>query len=75
MTRTLADLLDAGHRLGVTCSACHRFRYLREARLDETLSLTALSAGLRCAACGSEDISLTEVTRDPVSGKWPAERS
>ena len=75
MTRTLADLLDAGHRLGVTCAACHRFRYMRETRLDETRPLTALSAGLRCAACGSEDVRLTEVTRDPMNGKWPAERS
>ncbi|WP_106755278.1 hypothetical protein [Pannonibacter carbonis] len=75
MTRTLADLLDAGHRLGVTCAACHRFRYLRETRLDETLTLSALSAGLRCATCGSNEITLTEVARDPANGKWPAERS
>lgn len=72
---TIKVLRDNGQRLGVRCADCHRFRYMADRRFQETETLENISADLKCARCGSENIAAEAVSRDARTGFWPAEGS
>ncbi|ADZ71035.1 hypothetical protein [Polymorphum gilvum] len=72
---TIGDLRRNGRRLGLTCTGCSRFRYMKDARFPDTVTVTAIALALRCARCGSPDVLTAAVARCSTTGHWPAERS
>jgi hypothetical protein len=72
---TIGALRTSGRRLALLCGHCHRFRYMNDTRFAESARLDELAGSMTCARCGSEDVELQAVSRDPETGFWPAERS
>jgi Zn finger protein HypA/HybF involved in hydrogenase expression len=72
---TIEMLETSDRRLGIMCSHCARFRYLKLTNyaLEDTLS--SLTRSLKCSRCGSEEVEAVAVERDDKTGYWPAERS
>ncbi len=72
---TIEMLETSDRRLGIMCSHCSRFRYLKLTNyaLEDTLS--SLSKSLKCSRCGSDEVEAVAVERDEKNGYWPAERS
>ncbi|WP_428526808.1 hypothetical protein [Roseibium sp.] len=72
---TIEMLETSDRRLGIVCSHCSRFRYLKLTNyaLEDTLS--SLTKSLKCSRCGSDEVEAIAVERDEKSGYWPAERS
>jgi len=71
----IQTLADRDQRLGIVCDHCTRFRYLNAGRYAAGTRLSAISAALTCARCGSKEVKAVAVSRDPNNGYWPAERS
>ncbi len=44
-------------------------------RFSGDQKISALSETLKCAACGSKDVSAVAVSRNTDNGYWPAESS
>lgn len=72
---TIEALLDSNRRLGIVCSHCSRFRYMKAARYALDQKLSEVSASLTCSRCGSDEVNAVAVGRDAETGFWPAERS
>jgi hypothetical protein len=72
---TIEMLENSDRRLGIVCSHCSRFRYLKLTNyaLEDTLS--SLTKSLKCSRCGSDEVEAIAIERDEKSGYWPAERS
>jgi DNA-directed RNA polymerase subunit RPC12/RpoP len=72
---TVEMLETSDRRLGIVCSHCSRFRYLKLTNyaLEDTLS--SLTKSLKCSRCGSDEVEAIAIERDEKSGYWPAERS
>ncbi len=72
---TIGDLARSGRRLGLYCTACGRFRYMKADHLAADQNVRALAKGLSCIRCRSVDVATRPVRRDAQSGYWPAESS
>ncbi|WP_269583011.1 hypothetical protein [Roseibium sp. Sym1] len=72
---TIEVLGKTDRRLGIQCHHCGRFRYMSAGRFSGDQKISALSETLKCAACGSKDVSAVAVSRNTDNGYWPAESS
>ncbi|MBA5778315.1 hypothetical protein H2509_14390 [Stappia sp. F7233] len=69
---TAKDIRERGARLAVLCRDCGRLRYLgRGVGDNETPAM--LQQRLSCHRCGSREVEIRILSRDPVTGFWPAE--
>ncbi|MXN66257.1 hypothetical protein GR183_15185 [Stappia sp. GBMRC 2046] len=69
---TIAGVKAQGARLAMLCHACGRRRYIRNSFSDDEV-LEEIAARLKCHRCGSGEVELQALVRDPATGFWPAE--
>ncbi len=69
---TIGEVNERGARLALLCNHCGRLRYIRN-DFPETSTIKAVASTLKCHRCGTTDVNLKALVRDPQSGFWPAE--
>jgi hypothetical protein len=72
---TVEVVCETDRRLAILCHDCGRFRYMNSSRFDAQQKVSDLAGLLKCSACGSRKVEAVAVSRSPVNGYWPAERS